>query len=140
MITLRALYQLESRSIDFVQAYSQADAKVDIFLEIPLGMRDPSNKGYVLKLLKNLYGLKDGGRTWWEHLDKGLSKRGFAPSPSDPSVYLKDGCVILTYVDDILIFSKSKQTIDDLYKSLEKDFSVTDKGDIDKYLGVKFSK
>ena len=132
MITLRALYQLESRSIDFVQAYSQADAKVDIFLEIPLGMRDPSNKGYVLKLLKNLYDLKDGDRTWWEHLDKGLSKRGFTPSPSDPSVYLKDGCVILTYLDDILIFSKNKQTIDNLYKSLEMDLSITDEDDIDK--------
>ena len=123
---------MESRSIDFIKTYYQAYEKVDIFLEISLRTRDPSNKGYLLKLTKNLHGLKDGGRTWWEHLEKRLSKRGFTPSPSDPSVYLKDGCVILTYLDDILIFSKNKQTIDNLYKSLEMDLSITDEDDIDK--------
>ena len=124
MITLRVLYSLELKGVDFVQAYSQADAKVDIFLEIPLGMRNPSNKGYVLKLLKNLYGLKDGGRTWWEHLDKGLRTRGFTPCKQNPSVYLKDGYVILTYVDDILCFHKSKASLEKLYKYLEKNFQL----------------
>ena len=104
MLVLRSLHNLHAWSADFVQAFSQPEIKVDIYLEIPLDMRSPENKGYVLKLLKNLYGLKDAGRTWWEYLQQGLENRGFQPSKVDPSVYLQNDCICLTFVDDFLIF------------------------------------
>ena len=43
----------------------------------------------------------------------------------------------LTFVDGFLIFSKEPKIIDNLIASLQKDFSLTDKGDIDKYLGIQ---
>ena len=69
-------------SIDFVLAYPQAPVKTNIFRQpprvlpgliipdLPLPM-DEFNK-LLYQLLKNLYGLKDAGRTWSEHLQKGL--------------------------------------------------------------------
>ena len=66
-----------------------------------------------------------------------MESRGFQPSKVDPSVYLRDDCICLTFVDDFLIFSKDPKIIDELIASLQKDFSLTDEGDIDKYLGIK---
>ena len=96
-----------------------------------------SNKGYVLRLLENLYGLKDTGRTWWEYPEAGLCAQGLEPSKIDPSFYIQDNCICLTFVDDFLIFSKDPEVINELIGSLKKDFSLTDKGDIDKYLGMQ---
>ena len=62
------------RSIDFIMAYTQADVKTDIFMQLPArttihGM-DPNK--HLLKLQKNLYSLKDGQVTWHEHIKTGL--------------------------------------------------------------------
>ena len=140
MITLKEIYQLEAHIIGFVQSYPPTDVKVNIFLEISPGMQNSSSKDYVLKLLKNVYRLKDEGKTWWDDLDQDLSKREFKPSTSDQSVHLQNGYVILTYVDNILIFVNKNKIIDTLYKSLKNNFSVIDEEKIDKYPGVKFSK
>ena len=62
------------RSIDFVMVYTQADVKTDIFMQLPAGTTiqgvDPNK--HLLKLQKNLYGLKDGQVTWHEHIKTGL--------------------------------------------------------------------
>ena len=137
MLVLKLCFNLEARAADFVLAFSQAPIKTPTFLEIPLGMRNSMNQGYVLKLLKNLYGLKDAGRTWWEHLSDGMWKRGFEPSAVDPSVWIRHDCIALCFVDDILFFSKTKAIGQDVIKSLSSDFAITDEGEIDKYLGIK---
>ena len=64
------------RSLDFVLAYPQADIKTDIFMYLPQGCSIPGtdSRKHLLKLRKNLYGLKDAGLTWHEHLLKGLLK------------------------------------------------------------------
>ena len=50
------------RSVDFVMAYTQADVKTYIFMQLPVGTTikgvDPTK--HLVKLQKNLYGLKDG--------------------------------------------------------------------------------
>lgn len=58
------------RSLDFVLAYPHADIKTDIFMHIPRGCTVPgiSPGQSILKLCKNLYGLKDAGCTWHEYL------------------------------------------------------------------------
>ena len=45
--------------------------------------------------------------------------------------------VLLFYIDDYLIFSPSKDKIDDVYSSLQEDFNIEDDGDIKKHLGVE---
>eukprot|EP00957_Ditylum_brightwellii_P001023 81343-Ditylum_brightwellii.AAC.1 len=86
------LYNLNSRSIDFVLAYPQAEVKTTIYLTLPEGIKiSTDGEDAVLKLKKNLYGLKYAGRTWWEHLSLGLDKLGFRQCTSDLCVWKKDG-------------------------------------------------
>lgn len=71
-------------SIDFVLAYPQAPIKTDIYMKPPKGPSDFSIPDLptfsdcflnVYKLLQNLYGLKDAGKTWADYLTAGLLER-----------------------------------------------------------------
>ena len=94
----------------------------------------------VLKLLKNLYGLKDAGLTWFEHLSQGLNELGFKPTDSDPCILLKGSYLIVLYVDDCIIMSKSKAEADKIFNDLKnKGYKMTDEGTMEEYLGILFT-
>ena len=104
LMTLSRLHNLHTKSVDFVQAYPQAPIKSSIYLFPPAGVKLNPNKGdMVLKLLKNLYGLKDAGLTWFEHLSKGLNAMGFQPTASDPCIFQNGSNLIVLYVDNCII-------------------------------------
>ena len=141
LLTIAKLHDLHTKSIDFVQAYPQADLKHSIYLRSPSGVLLNDDSGaLVLKLLKNLYGLKDAGRTWYEHLTDGLSSMGFVATASDPCIFIKGTDMICLYVDDCIILSKSKTDADAIFKELEKrKYVLTDEGSMEEYLGIMIS-
>eukprot|EP00957_Ditylum_brightwellii_P023509 1773992-Ditylum_brightwellii.AAC.1 len=90
------LYNLNTRSIDFVLSYPQAEIKSVIYLHPPAGVIiNNHGQDLVLKLKKNLYGLKDAGRTWWEHPSSGLEEMGFKQCVTDQCVWKRDGIIII---------------------------------------------
>lgn len=117
----------------------------------------------VLKLKRNLCGLRNVGETWFEHCSDGLRQMGYKPSKIDPCTWCNDGTqlnsstkneissqhpiqrghanslsVIVCYVDDCVIFSKKKSNISNLFKDLkEMGFVFTDEGDIEEHLGTQ---
>jgi len=96
-------------------------------MELPPG----NDRKYVLKLNKNLYGLKQASYNWYEKLKTGLMDRGFKPSQIDPPcLYLRKGMIVLTYVDDCIIVGDSmKDIIDSLVTSMltgPENFKLTD--------------
>ena len=51
---------------------------------------------------------------------------------------MKDGSVIVVYVDDCLIFDNKDSKVKNLIDEMKKNFSITDEGDtVEEYLGVK---
>ena len=94
-------------------------------------------------LLKNLYGLKQVVKTSFEHLwdilildgDKGGC--GFKQSTIDPCAFYKDGVILITWVDDCLIFAKDKTYADQLINDIRKTFTITEEEDLSAYLGVE---
>jgi hypothetical protein len=50
-------------------------------------LTDEDRKIYVLKLKKKLYGQKQAGRVWYQHLKKNLLKLGFKASNIDECVF-----------------------------------------------------
>ena len=46
--------------------------------------------------------------------------------------------VLVFYVDDCIIFSTSKDTIDDVYASLQVDSNIEYDGGLNKYIGIEF--
>jgi hypothetical protein len=61
ILVLARMYKLDSKAIDFVLAYPQAELDVNIWMYLPIGFQvDPENesKRFILKLNKSLYGIK----------------------------------------------------------------------------------
>ena len=64
ILVIAKLHKLDSKAIDFVLAFPQADLKEDIWMQLPIGFQvegqteADSERHYVLKLNKSLYGLK----------------------------------------------------------------------------------
>ena len=100
---------------------------------------DDSDRHKLLKLNKSLYGLKQASYNWYEKLKTGLENRGFKPSKIDPCLYLREGIIVLTYVDDCIIVGNSMKEIDFFVNSMQngsENFILTDEGNIDKFLGI----
>ena len=118
IIAIAKIHNLDSKAIEFVLAFPQADLKEDIWMQLPVGFQidgqteAESEKCYVLKLNKNLYGIKQGSFNWYEKLKASLVDRDFKPSDIYLCLYIGNGMIILTYVDDCIIVSPSMDRID----------------------------
>ena len=94
----------------------------------------------MISLKSSPYGLKQSSANWYDFLKKGLERRGFRESKADPCVFTKKGMIILTYVDDCILITNKKETLDQFIHSLAngiEKFEFTDEGAIDKYLRVE---
>ena len=95
-----------TRQLDFVLAYTQADVETDLYMEIPKGFQvtgDVDRKAYALKLIKNLYGQKQAGRVWNQHLTKQLLSLGFIQSKVDECVFYYQQSIFLVFTDDTIL-------------------------------------
>ena len=88
----------------------------------------------VIILDKNLYGLKDSGLTWFEKIKKDLEARGFVQSQLYPCLWYKEEMVLLFYVDGLIMFSPSKDKIDDIYSYLQSYLNIEYDRELKKYL------
>ena len=138
LLVLSKINNLHTKSIDFVQAYPQADIKVTIYLHTPQGVSfGDKHQDVVLQLKKNLYGLKDSGLAWWEMISKGLLDLGSEQTETDQCVFNKENVIILIYVDDCIINSRTKEGLDETMAAIKEHFTTTDEGEIEEYLGIQ---
>ena len=94
------LHNLETLAIDFTQAHNQAPIDAEVHVHLPPGFETDEDE--VLKLKKNLHGLKQGGHNFWVKLRDFLLAQDFHQSDHDNCIFIKDGIVALSYVDDCL--------------------------------------
>ena len=117
-------------------------------MNVPIGFqldaqtRADSDHHYVLKLNKNLYGLKQGRFNWYENLKNSLFNCNFKLSDTNPCLYMGNVMIILTNVDYCIILGPYMQKIDAFVTSMEivpKTFTLTNEGDIDKFLVIEIN-
>jgi hypothetical protein len=148
-LILSLLSGLKSRQVDYVSAYTQAPLDCELYMTIPPGFIVQSNKlvftrsstrgnssEYVLRLKKNMYGLKQAGNNWFDTLKNSLLARGFTQSSIDPCLFIRSNCILVVYVDDCLLFAKSDEVLDSVVASLQSEFNLTSEGDVGAFLGV----
>ena len=73
MLVLSIVLSLVTVQVDYTSAFVKALIKDEVFVEIPEGLRKP---GKVLKPKRRLYGLKQGTRSFFEHLQGNLEGSG----------------------------------------------------------------
>ena len=105
--------------LDFKSAFLQSPIDGEVYLRPPRGV--PVPKGWVLKLEKGMYGLKQASKLWYTLLNSTLLDLGFRQSVADPCLYIFEDsefrCTITTWVDDCVVAHNSDErwaTIRDL--------------------------
>ena len=112
--------------INMAYLYADIDEGLVIYMRPPPGMNLP--EGYMLRLKKSLYGLKQAGRNWNRLIHSKLTEAGFVRIDEDACVYLRiikgQYTLLLLYVDDIICSASSKDVLSDLVAYLRSLFKL----------------
>ena len=149
-------WALEQADVD--TAFLNATLKEDIYMTLPEGiylipdspcaptpsLLDESRRTgrqVAVKLHRALYGLKQSPRAWRQKLTSILSELGYSPSICDPGAYFQvvNGrifCILLVYVDDILIACHNKHTATVFKDQLSKHVKIKDLQECKHILGI----
>ena len=100
--------------------------------------------GCIIVLLKKaLYGCVESAGLWYENLRNTLSCMGYKRNDYDQCVFNKTGgdghqCTATVHVDDLLIMSKSRVTLDELVEGLRRRYGAITlaRGPLLNYLGM----
>ena len=136
LFALAAAHDLELEQMDVKTAFLYGDIEEEIYVERPPEVGE-KHSGKVCRLNKALYGLKQSPRVWYKTLAAFLKKSGFEPLSPDFSVFHNNGMFIAVYVDDLLIVGPSKEEIQKVKDTLNKEFQMTDLGPCQYYLGMR---
>ena len=124
--------KLDSLVMDVETTFLYGEIDEEVFMKPPVGMEeiDPgSSSEDCYQLLKGIYGLCQAARQFWKKFVNTVKQApfGFQVSPADPCMLFKENelgvCIIIMYVDDILIIGKKEQ-IQDFASKIQKGFSV----------------
>ena len=100
--------------VDVKSAFLNGELEEEVYVQQPPGFEDPEFSDFVYKLLKDLYGLKQASRAWYDTLSEFLIKNGFARGTIDKTLFFKkhgsDIILVQIYVDDI-IFGSTNENI-----------------------------
>jgi hypothetical protein len=111
----------------------------DVYMHQPKGF-EQGEGNIVLKLNRSLYGLKQASRVWYQKLGSALQEMGFHRTCCDHCVFVwKRGTthvIVLVYVDDLTIISKTKVDKDTVKAELGRRFKHHDLGPISMLLAV----
>lgn len=129
--------KLKVRQIDFVLAYTQAEAETELlYMQKPKGIEVEGDK--VFKIVKNLYGQKQAGRVWNNHLTKHLKQIGFIQSECDECLFVRNRTIYVLYTDDSILASPTDAELDTVLADMKRaGLQITVEGTVEDFLGVK---
>ncbi|KAF1323990.1 Integrase catalytic core protein, partial [Globisporangium splendens] len=139
LLTIAALLDYEIHQMDVKTAFLNGKLDDEIYMEQPDGFVRPGQEHLVCKLLKSLYGLKQAPRIWYHTLRTFLEHLGFQKLIKDQCVFVgtvyAQVCYIAVYVDDLLIICPSVQPLQAIKSALNKEFTMSDLGEVHYLLG-----
>ena len=142
LLTLIVMLDWAAELCDVNGAFLLGDfeAELNMFMYIPQGFEKFFPKGYLLKLLRPIYGCKQSAKRFWIKLLSILNLMWFKRGAADPCVYYrwKDGglVIIASWVDDLLICGKEK-AVKSVKEELFTHLKCDDIGELNEYVGCK---
>ena len=146
VLALSVLLSLRVSTVDFQNAFLNAPLSEDIYVNAPPGS-EPLPEGYVYKLQRSLYGLKQSPREWNQMLHKFMIEEcKFKNLRTENCLYLKvdekngSYCLICLYVDDLIVSYTMKSLFDSFLAKLQTKFKITYSEQLGKTLGFQFDR
>jgi len=97
-----AYFDLEAKQFDAINAFTNAKVRKKIWVRFPPG-KQHLFPGYVLLLLRALYGLRVSPLLWYEHLCEVMQKLGLKPVPECACLFTNQQLIVFFYVDNIVV-------------------------------------
>jgi hypothetical protein len=144
VVALAAQEGMSLHQLDIKNAYLNGEIDGEVYMRAPQG--DERKSARYVKLKKALYGLKQSGKIWNDDINNFfVNELKFTRSKFDPCVYFckaenGDKCIVLLYVDDILIATKNTDILKSTKEALKKKYQVDDQGELNWFLGIKVDK
>ena len=149
-VTIRLLFTLglvenwSSASIDFKNAFTQAQLPEPLYLELPPGYlkANPEYADKVIRVNTSLYGDVRAANLWYGKIAKTLTEdMGFSSSELDPCLFIRKDCIMVLYVDDAILLARDDATLESILKELKShSYSFNRDGDFTTYLGIKLNR
>jgi hypothetical protein len=145
VLALACLLGLQTSSCDFTNAFLNAELKEDVYINAPPGTPELP-QGYVFKLQRALYGLKQSPREWNLTLNKFMVEEcGFRQLQIEKCLYIKkntDGSYMLVcmYVDDLVIAYSHQGMLDSIISKVKSKFKITQSDNLHKTLGFQIER
>ncbi|KAF8650939.1 hypothetical protein AX14_008525 [Amanita brunnescens Koide BX004] len=144
VLAMVADLDMELHQIDIKGAYLNGEltSRECIYMRQPPGYPSPDSPNSVCLLKKTLYGLKQSGRRWYQHLCKIMSSIGFSQCDVDMAVFYRHGdegalAIVLVHVDDCTIAATSTRLISEIKAGVAKQVKITNLGELHWLLGVE---
>ena len=141
MTIFSVLLNLQTVQADITAAFvhAQLPPTEEVYIHQPRGFISPgtTTKSHVLKLKRALYGLKQSPRHFFKYLSSHLEKHHLKQSEFDPCLFIGSDTIVIVYVDDLLIYSRKRDSIDSLISTLQDDgIKLREEGEAEGFLGV----
>lgn len=139
---LDVISKWEIKQLDVKNAFLHGDLQETIFMRQPPGwVESKDHPGYVCKLKKVIYSLKQVPRAWFDKLSSYLIEFGFKCCTRDPSLFIysdgKNMMLLLLYVDDMTLTGNNKSFVAEFVGLLGTRFRVKDMGPLSYFLGIQ---
>ncbi|GLJ06696.1 hypothetical protein SUGI_0045460 [Cryptomeria japonica] len=140
LLAFAAQKKFKVYQMDVKFAFLNGILEEEVYIEQPNGYTLIDKKDMVCRLHKDLYGLKQGSRAWYERLHIHLMKIGFLRTSDDSNIYLKfEGDKILVsevFVDDI-IFGGNDDMSNNFADEMKNEFEMSLVGEIKNFIGLQ---
>nr|GEV92867.1 retrovirus-related Pol polyprotein from transposon TNT 1-94 [Tanacetum cinerariifolium] len=141
IIAIASQHKWKIHQMDVKSAFLNRLLEEEVYVEQPKGYVSKGQERKLLRLKKALYGLKQAPRAWNTKIDKYFQEHGFKKCISEYALYVKfeNKSILLAclYVDDLIFTGNSQSMIDELKKSMTREFEMTDIGLMSYYLGIE---
>lgn len=111
-------------------AFLNGDHEEEVYVVQPHGFVHDGQESKVLRLHKDLYGLRQAPHAWNAKLDSSLAALGFVKCPSKHTVYTRStvGSRLLVgvYVDDLIVTGASPTAIGEFRREMMSLFNMSD--------------
>jgi hypothetical protein len=136
LMAITAKFDLDTRQLDAVNAFTNSILDEDVYVHFPGGFH---RRGWVLKLLRALYGLRRSPLLWQKDLTQAFEQLDLKQCPEEPCLFTNDWLTVFFFVDDIVLLHRPryKENADEFVTKIRARFDMKDLGELKWFLGIR---
>ena len=138
IIAITAKFSIETRLLNAVNAFTNADLDKEVYIYFLDGFKVFS---FIIRLIKALYRLRRSPLLQQQELSRSLTELGLQQSAEDPCIFISTISSIITFffIDNIIILFRKEhyRATNDFIRRLKQKYIVTDRGELTYFLRIR---